>query len=206
MRFNYSWLILYFLLAFFTYLMLRITIPYFSLDDKQGFLMLKQSVIDHQVWKTAFFIHVFSSCFLLFAGFTQFSRRILQEYKSIHRNMGKMYVFILLFVSGPAGFIMSIYANGSIYSRIGFLLLSVLWLLFTALGWYYVLKRDFSKHRVFMILSFSLTLSALTLRLWKFCLAGLFHPPPMDLYRIVAWLGWVPNLLVAFMIVRKNRQ
>jgi len=205
MRFNYSWLILYFLLAFFTYLMLRITFPYFNMNDTQGFLMLKQSIIENKVWKTAFYIHVFSSCFLLFAGFTQFSNRILKDHKSIHRNIGKMYVFILLFVSGPAGFIMSINANGGIYSRIGFLLLSSLWLLFTALAWLYVIKGDFGRHRVFMILSFSLTLSALTLRLWKYCLAGIFHPAPMDLYRIVAWLGWVPNLLVALVLVQKRK-
>lgn len=202
---KYSWVLLYFLLAFFTYLMIRITLPYFSLDEKEGFLALKQSVISNHVWKTAFFIHVFTSCFLLFAGFTQFSSTILKNRKTLHRNIGKMYVFILLFVSGPAGFIMSLYANGGTYSRIGFILLSVLWLTVTALAWYYVIKKDFKRHRNFMILSFSLTLSALTLRLWKYGIVWAFHPAPMDVYRIVAWLGWVPNLLVGIWIVRKQQ-
>jgi uncharacterized membrane protein len=203
-RLKYSWVILYFLLAFFTYLMVRITLPYFSLNDNTGFLALKQGVISNHVWKSAFYIHVFSSCFLLLAGFTQFSPNILNTRKSVHRNIGKLYVIILLFVSGPAGFIMSLYANGGIYSRIGFTLLSILWILFTALAWYYVLKKDFQRHRNFMVLSFSLTCSALTLRLWKYGLALTVHPAPMDMYRVVAWLGWVPNLLLGLWIIKKK--
>lgn len=202
--FKYSSVLLYFLLAFFTYLMIRITLPYFSLDEKEGFLALKQSVISNKVWKTAFFMHVFTSCFLLLAGFTQFSPGILKNRKVLHRNMGKLYVFILLFVSGPAGFIMALYANGGIYSRTGFVILSLLWLTFTALAWYHVIKRDFVTHKKFMILSFSLTLSALTLRLWKYGIVWAFHPAPMDVYRIVAWLGWVPNLLLGLWIIRKR--
>lgn len=198
----YRWA-LYFLLAFFVYLMLRITIPYFSLDHKEGFLAIKQQVIGNDTWRWSFFVHVFSSCFLLLAGFTQFSGFILRKYKLLHRNMGKMYVFILLFLSGPAGLIMALYANGGLYSRIGFTLLSLLWLLFTALGWYYAVKKDFALHRQFMIRSFALTVSALTLRLWKLVIVLSFHPAPMDAYRIVAWLGWVPNLLVAEWIIRK---
>lgn len=201
---KYSWVPVYFLLAFFTYLMVRITLPYFSLNDKTAFLALKQGVIHNHVWRSAFYIHVFSSCFLLLAGFTQFSNKILKVHKSVHRYIGKMYVLILLFVSGPAGFIMSLYANGGVYSRIGFTLLSVLWLTFTALAWYYVIKRDFKKHREFMILSFSLTCSALTLRLWKYGIAYTLQPAPMDLYRVVAWLGWVPNLLLGIWIIRKK--
>lgn len=197
--------ILYFLLAFFTYLMVRLTTPYFSLDDKAGFLAIKQSVIGNDVWKTAFYFHVFTSCFLLIAGFTQFSKVILKKRKALHRNMGKMYVFLLLFVSGPAGLIMALYANGGIGSRIGFTLLSVLWLAFTALGWYYAMKKDFVRHKEFMIRSFALTLSAITLRLWKLLLVWSFHPHPMDAYRIVAWLGWIPNLLLAEYIIYKRK-
>ena len=202
---KYSPVLLYFLLAFFTYLMIRITLPHVGMDSKEGFLALKQSIINNKVWRTAFYIHVFTSCFLLLAGFTQFSSSILRNRKNLHRLVGKMYVFILLFISGPAAFIMALYANGGLYSRIAFTLLCILWLLFTALAWYYVMKKQFEKHRKFMILSFSLTLSALTLRLWKYGIAWTFEPAPMDLYRIVAWLGWVPNLLLALWIIRPRK-
>lgn len=202
---KYNAVLLYFLLAFFTYLMVRLTLPYVEMKDTTAFLALKQNMIDNHTWKSAFYIHVFTSCFLLLAGFTQFSPRLLKNNKALHRNVGKMYVFILLFASGPAGFIMSIYANGGVYSRIAFTMLSVLWLVFTALAWYYAIKRKFVLHKNFMILSFALTCSALTLRLWKMCIVYAFEPPPMDAYRIVAWLGWVPNLLLALWLIRKRK-
>ncbi|HYG52666.1 MAG TPA: DUF2306 domain-containing protein [Flavobacteriales bacterium] len=199
---KYNAVLLYFLLAFFTYLMVRITLPYGEMKSDTAFLALKQSYIDNRVWMNAFYIHVFTSCFLLLAGFTQFSNKILKKRRTLHRNMGKMYVFVLLFASGPAGFIMSIYANGGLYSKIAFTMLSVLWLTFTALAWYYAVKRNFVKHKNFMILSFALTCSALTLRLWKMGIVYAFNPHPMDAYRIVAWLGWVPNLLLALWLIR----
>lgn len=202
---KYSWVLLYFLLAFFTYLMVQLSLPYLSLDDQAAFLAIKQQYISNTTWLTAFYVHVFTSCFLLLAGFTQFSSSILQRYKTVHKYMGRMYVILLLFLSAPAGFIMALNANGGMYSRIAFVLLSVLWIVFTALAWYYAVKRNFVTHRNFMIRSFALTCSALTLRLWKLGIVVVFEPGPMDAYRIVAWLGWIPNLLLAEWIIRKRK-
>jgi len=47
-----------------------------------------------------------------------------------------------------------------------------------------------------MYRSFALTLSAITLRLWKVILVYLFQPAPMDVYQIIAWLGWIPNIIL----------
>ena len=54
-----------------------------------------------------------------------------------------------------------------------------------------------------MIRSFALTLSAITLRLWKYLIVLAFQPRPMDVYHIVAWLGWVVNLIIAEIIIFK---
>jgi hypothetical protein len=97
---------------------------------------------------------------------------------------------------------MSFYANGGISSRIAFVLLAVLWLGFTSIALYYAFKKDFVAHRNFMIRSFALTLSAITLRTWKVILAASTTIPPMDRYRIIAWLGWTLNLLVAELLIR----
>jgi hypothetical protein len=110
---------------------------------------------------------------------------------------------VILFLAGPSGLIMSVYANGGPLSQLAFILLSVLWLLFTYLGYYYARKGDIGRHRQFMIRSFALTLSALTLRAWKFGIVLFFRPQPMDLYMLVAWLGWIPNLLFAEWYIRK---
>ena len=54
-----------------------------------------------------------------------------------------------------------------------------------------------------MIRSYALTLSALTLRAWKWSINNSVELPPMDVYRTVAWLGWVPNILFAEFIIRR---
>ena len=191
------------LLAFFSFLMLRIIWAYVPMNTDTAFLQLKQQYINITEWQVAFFIHVFSSMLVLFAGFTQFSKTLLRRKPKLHRTAGYIYVINILIVTGPAAFLMSFYANGGISSRIGFIILSVLWIGFTSIALYYAWKRKFKQHRIFMIRSFAMTLSAVSLRIWKVVLANFTDIPPMDRYRIIAWAGWVINLLVAEYIIYK---
>jgi hypothetical protein len=57
-----------------------------------------------------------------------------------------------------------------------------------------------------MIRSFALTFSAITLRSWKIILAAVFHPDPLILYMIDAWIGFVPNLLLAEWLIWKTNK
>jgi hypothetical protein len=190
-------------LAVFSWLMLKIVLQYTSLDINAAFLQLKQAYILIDVWRVSFYTHVFSSMFALMAGFSQFSTKLLTTKPRLHRRFGYAYVINILFVTGPAGLIMSFYANGGIYSRIAFVSLSVLWMIFTSLAVFKAFKKDFTSHRAFMIRSYALTLSAISLRIWKVILADFTNLGPMDRYRIIAWLGWVLNLLIAEWILMK---
>jgi hypothetical protein len=191
-------------LAFFSFLMLRITVPYLSLQTDIGFLRIKQWVIHNDVWRIAFFIHVLTSCFLLVAGFTQFYNPLQKKFRQLHRSIGLLYLIIIVGLSGPAGLIMALYANGGWLSQTAFTLLSILWIYFTVRAYIAIRSRNFIAHGNFMIRSYALTLSALTLRAWKFLLVLLLHPHPMDAYMMVAWLGWVPNLLLAEWLIRRR--
>jgi hypothetical protein len=195
--------ILLLLLAFFSILMLRIIWLYIPLKTDVAFLQLKQDYIAITHWRIAFFVHVFTSVVVLLAGFTQFSKYILRNYKKLHRTLGYVYVINILMVTGPASLLMGFYANGGTTSIIGFVLLAVLWILFTAMALYFTIKKDFVQHRNFMIRSFALTLSAISLRLWKVFFAYFTDIPPMDRYRIIAWLGWGLNLILAEIIIYK---
>jgi uncharacterized membrane protein len=193
------------LLAFFSALMVEITLQYLPIRTDAAFLLIKQDYIDIIPWRIAFFVHVFSSMFVLIAGFTQFSPNLLTNYKKLHRIIGKIYVIDILFITGPASFIMALLANGGISSRIAFTLLAILWMATTALAWRTAMSRQFTAHKEWMMRSYALTLSALTLRAWKWLLIALFHLRPLDTYMIVAWMGFVPNLLVAEYLIRKAR-
>jgi hypothetical protein len=192
-------------LAFFSWLMLRITLEYWPIRSDAAFLQIKQQYIGIRHWELAFWIHVFTSMLPLLAGFTQFSGWVLRRHRKLHRTMGKVYVISVLFVTGPASLVMAFYANGGITSRIAFVILALLWLTTTAMGWRKVISRDFSAHREWMIRSYALTLSAITLRAWKYLIVFAFEPPPMDVYRIVAWLGFIPNLILAEWWIRRRR-
>ena len=188
-------------LGFFSFLMLRVIFIYIPVQTDISFLQLKQAYIHITEWRIAFFVHVYSSMFTLLAGFTQFSKLLLRRRPKLHRAFGYMYVIDVLMVTGPAGLLMSFYANGGISSRIAFVTLSVLWISCTAIALYKAIRKDFKSHRIFMIRSFAFTLSAVTLRIWKVLLANFTDIPPMDRYRIIAWLGWTLNLIAAELII-----
>ena len=190
-------------LGFFTFLMARITAEYIPYNTDVGFLQIKQDYIDIDHWRLAFFVHVYASVWALLAGFTQFSSQIQSYYPRVHRAFGYVYVTNVLLITGPAGLLMGLYANGGLTSKIAFVLLAIGWMTFTAIALVKVKNGDFAAHRNFMIRSYALTLSALTLRAWKYAITNSVELPPMDVYRTVAWLGWVPNIIAAELLIRR---
>lgn len=194
--------VLLLLLAFFTLLMARITVVYMPYNTDVGFLRIKQDYIDIDVWRTAFFVHVYMSIWVLLAGFTQFSTRIREYRPRLHRAVGYFYAVDVLLITGPAGLIMGFYANGGITSKVSFVVLACGWMVTTGLAVRAAKAGDFIAHREWMIRSYALTLSAITLRAWKWSITNSVSLPPMDVYRAVAWLGWVPNILIAEIIIR----
>lgn len=190
-------------LAFFTLLMARITADYIPYNTDVGFLRIKQDYIDIDHWRIAFFVHVYASIWALLAGFTQFSSWIRDHYPNLHRTFGYVYVLNVLLFTGPAGLLIGFYANGGLPSKVAFITLAALWIFFTAMALLKARSGDFVSHRNFMIRSYALTLSALTLRAWKWSINNSADLPPMDVYRAVAWLGWVPNLLIAELLISR---
>ena len=193
------------LLLFFTAKMVQLSWPYLAIGEQVAFLRIKSYALQFPWWEVAFYVHVFTSTFLLLAGFTQFSSKILKRQPTLHRWMGRSYVILILVLSGPAGFVMGLLANGGIWSRTAFVLLALLWWWTTWQAWRTIRRGDIEKHRAFMYRSFALTLSAITLRAWKYLIVLFFAPPPMDVYRMVAWLGWIPNLLLAEWLIRRKK-
>jgi hypothetical protein len=78
----------------------------------------------------------------------------------------------------------------------GFLSLARLWLWTTCCAGLAILSGDISAHRSWMIRSFALPLAGVTLRLYlPLALLG-----PLEFsvtYAGIAWLCWLPNLILA---------
>lgn len=183
--------------------MLKITLQYIPYDTDVAFLNIKQDVIDIPFYKIAFFTHVYTAIFVLLAGFTQFSSKIRRKFPKIHKRAGWLYGTVVLLFASPSGFYMGIFANGGLISQLAFCTLAVLWFYFTLTAIIKIKQKDIASHRAFIMRSFALALSAITLRLWKYVIISAFHTRPMDAYQIVAWMGWIPNLLVAEYLINR---
>ena len=191
----------YIILCVAIFLMIRTTLQYTTFEDDVAFLQFKQEYLHIHVWKIAFYIHVFTSVFCLAIGTTQFSKSIRTDYPKVHRVMGKIYVYNILIINFPAALIMGVYANGLLISKTAFLILDVLWFWYRVLAVIEIKNKNIIGHQNYMIRSFALTLSAITLRTWKLVLSSFFIIEPSLLYQIDAWLGFVPNLIVAELLI-----
>jgi len=191
--------------GYFFWLMLKITLEYIPFNPNVSFLMIKQTeVIDRPEYLTFFYAHVYTSIFVLFSGFLAILRKDF-GLKSFHRNIGKVYIFLILILAAPSGIYMGIFANGGFLSKVSFIILGSLWWFTTYKAYQSARQKKFKEHKQWMWRSFALTLSALSLRIWKVIIVYLFHPNPMDVYQIIAWLGWIPNiLLIEYLITKKH--
>ena len=183
--------------GYFFILMVEITLKYIPLSSDASFLAIKQDeVIAVPYYLPIFYIHVYSSIFVLFFGIFQFIKISNKQIRKLHQLSGKLYFYITVLLAAPSGLFIGFYANGGIISKMAFVLLGSLWLYFTLVGVSKIKQKNINAHKFFMMRSYALALSALTLRAWKVIIVYFFHPAPMDVYQIIAWLGFVPNLML----------
>lgn len=190
--------------GYFFWLMLNITLEYIPLKTDASFLMIKQTEVRQRPeYLYFFYTHVYTSIFVLLSGFLAILRKDF-GIKNLHRNAGKIYIFLILILAAPSGIYMGIFANGGLSSKISFVLLGGLWWFSTFKAYQLARQRKFKAHKQWMWRSFAFTFSAITLRMWKVIIVYAFHPGPMEVYQVTAWLGWIPNiLLVEYLIAKK---
>lgn len=150
----------------------------------------------YEAQRIGIYAHVFAALFALVLGPFQFSARLRAARPVLHRWMGRLYLGIGVLVGGLAGLYMASLAYGGPVARLGFGLLALAWL-YTGLRAYLAIRaRQVAEHRRWMVRNFALTFAAVTLRIWL--PASFATGVPFELaYPVIAWLCWVPNLLVA---------
>lgn len=142
------------------------------------------------------YTHVFASIVALSLGPFQFSRSLRGSRPQLHRWMGHIYLVVGVAIGGLSGLYMSAFAFGGIFGKLGFASLAVAWL-FTGFRAFQAIRcGDVAEHRKWMIRNFSLTLAAVTLRIYL--PASMTAGIEFELsYPFIAWAAWLPNLLVA---------
>ncbi len=178
---------------------------YFFIDRHFGLLSNKtQALLNDQIWNIAFYGHIVLGGLALLVGWTQFSSKLRKERVNLHRNIGRVYVIAAL-VSGVCGIYIAQFATGGISNIIGFSLSGVIWLATTFLAYWSIKNRAIEKHENYMIYSYAVCFSAVTLRIWLPLLMYVFKDFDIA-YLIVGWLSWVPNLVVAYFIIERKKK
>lgn len=196
-------IVLVLIFGYFFWLMLRLTLEYIPAQSDVSFLMIKQTEVNtHTEYLYFFYAHVYTSIFVLFSGFIAVFVKPKAAFRILHRFFGKIYVILLLLLAAPSGIYMGFYANGGILAKISFVILGILWWITTYKAYLEIRKKNVLNHKKWMYRSYALAVSAITLRFWKVVLVYFFQPNPMDVYEIIAWLGWVPNLILIEILIK----
>lgn len=170
---------------------------YYDFKNNSTFLQIKQAAVKTGWYLPAFYCHIIGSSIILMAGFFQFSKMVYNN-RALHKVLGKFYVFGVLFFAAPGAYIMTLFVNRGTGVFISFLLQNTLWITFTLAAWLLVMNGRINDHIKMMRRSYALAFGAVTLRfyIWLFTVFG----SGVDFennYLIIAFLSWVPNLLVA---------
>ena len=151
----------------------------------------------------AFFLHISASPVALILGLFQFLPRLRANNPTLHRWTGRLYVLMVL-IGGLAGLVLVFGAFDRPGAASGFGFLAIIWIGTTAQAIRLAMAGRIAEHQRWMVRSYALTFAAVTLRLempFFFILGGMDYA---EVSNYVAWLCWVPNLIIAELYLRRR--
>lgn len=106
-------------------------------------------------------------------------------------------------MSALCGIYIGYYATGGMIPAVGFISLGIIWFYTTLKAFLEIKEGRIWEHEKMMIYSYAACFAAVTLRLLLPLLIVIFNDF-ITAYQMVAWLCWVPNLMVAYFIILKK--
>jgi uncharacterized membrane protein len=176
---------------------------YLTFDPEVYFPQQLEPYLQHEF---ALGVHVLSGMLALLIGPFQFVRRLRRRFVTVHRFMGATYVASATAL-GVTGLILAPTAYTGLVASAGFTVLDLLMLFTTWTAVRMIMAGRYGEHRRWMIRSFSLIMAGVMLRVWMpihggLAAAGIVAFSSETAYAAVAWLCWVPNLLLAIWFTR----
>ncbi len=180
-------------------------IKYFLADEPILLLLSKSAeLLSSNFYMICFYLHISFGGLALLVGWLQFSKKLRRNNIGLHRLIGKVYITSVL-ISGFPGFYIALFASGGLSPQLGFTIGAVLWVTITTLGFTSIRQGNIEAHKKWMSYSYAGTFGAVTLRLWLPILIAIFGEFVLA-YQIVAWLSWLPNLLVVYFVLQRKKQ
>ena len=169
---------------------------YYNFKNQSAFLTIKEAAIKTGWYLPAFYCHIIGSSIILLIGFFQFSKKVYSN-RPLHKALGKLYVFGVLFFAAPGAYVMTFFINRGVWVFVSFLLQNTLWVTFTLAAWILIKNGRVDDHIKMMRRSYSLAFAAVTLRLYIFMFTVFGNSVGFaNNYIIISFLSWVPNLLL----------
>jgi uncharacterized membrane protein len=177
---------------------------YLTFDPEVYFPQQLEPYLQHEF---ALGVHVLSGILALLIGPLQFMRRPRRRFVPVHRFMGATYVASATAL-GVTGLILAPTAYTGLVASAGFTVLDLFMLFTTWTAVRMIMAGRYGEHRRWMIRSFSLIMAGVMLRVWSPVYDGLAAVGIVDFsfetaYAAIAWLCWVPNLLLAIWFTRR---
>ena len=191
--------------AGFSLLLIYNTLPYFSFSKDFDFIKERSFLFQSNLYNTCFYIHITAGALCIGTALIQFSRQILKKSKTVHRISGKIYVAVVLFMGAPTGLYMAFFAKGSFWERCLFMFMAAWWFITTLNGLTTIHKRNIIAHKVWMMRSYAMAMTAVTFRVY-YILLYLLNWQLLENYQFSLWISVVGNMLIAeWIIYRKSR-
>lgn len=178
-------------------------IIYFILDKEFGLSGFKSTqLLADPFWNSAFYMHIFLGGLALLIGWAQFGTNFRNKNKGLHKQIGKVYVLSVL-SSAVAGIYIAFSATGGLLAALGFICLGLVWLITTLMALISIKKSRVDVYQKLMAYSYAACFAAVTSRIWLSLLVPVFGNFTI-VYIIVAWFCWVPNLVVAKLVIKRT--
>jgi uncharacterized membrane protein len=177
----------------------------FMVDPSFSDFLAKKDVIltNRETWKLIIQIHILLALLALFTGPIGLIKRIRVKSLSFHKWNGRIYVLSIALNFLP-GVYVSLYASGGKWSTIGFLVLNILWISTTILGYVSIRKKKIQQHMKWITRSFFLSFANMTIYIIVAITHYGFKFEYGLSYSIAVWLCWIINLLFAELVIRKK--
>jgi Predicted membrane protein (DUF2306) len=180
-------------------------LQFFLVEGNVGILNMKSdALLADWVWKTFFYLHISFGGLALLVGWLQFNKRLRENYRAVHRAMGKMYVFSVWLSALGVGYI-GFFAEGGIIAFLGFMTGGLIWSYTTTRGYLSIRQGNVWEHQKCMMYSYAACVGAVTLRIWLPLLSSATHNFILS-YQIVSWMAWAPNLVVAYFLINRRQR
>jgi uncharacterized membrane protein len=184
-----------------------ITSRYLTFDPEVYFPEQRENYLRREF---ALGVHVLSGVLALLIGPFQFVGRLRRRFVRVHRYLGATYVASATSL-GVSGLILAPSAYTGLVASLGFTVLDLTMLFTTWTAVRMVAAGRYGEHRRWMIRSFSLILAGVMLRVWTplygvLAGAGIVDFSFETAYAAIAWLCWVPNLLIAIWFTRRSSE